>query len=473
MLFSACTFSTEYLENLTRQANARVVASQPVKKVQQLQLLTAPSFEEARQNPHFDRRLGAESLQPRSKKSRKLHFAPKGKFVKLADGIRQEQRMEELKARIAESARRAGLDEEMDGDGGLARRVKRPPPPAVEWWDATFLKGETYEALEDEDIWETKRIWEEGCSNLVQHPIPIPAPQDKKQVAPKALMLTKKERKKMRRQRRNAAMKDHQDRVKMGLLPPDPPKIKLSNMMRVLTQEAVADPTKVESRVRREMNLRKMGHEKMNQERHLTDEQRRAKVEEKAQKEEAKGIYAAAFKCVLTRFCTPHRFADSIGTHRVRYLSNPAHKFKVKKNAEQLYLTGTCIFHPKFCLVVVEGSSAAVKKYKKLMLSRIDWTAEPTALRTGDDDEQNEADTPLVDPVDEADAAASTEVPVSLADNTCQLVWEGQHRERMFPKGFRPKSCPTDHIAREYLGDRAMGLFDTARKMGDANVLGD
>lgn len=36
--------------------------------------------------------------------------------------------------------------------------------------------------------------------------------------------MTKKERKKMRRQRRLADLQDTQDRIKMGLLPPPPPK---------------------------------------------------------------------------------------------------------------------------------------------------------------------------------------------------------------------------------------------------------
>lgn len=67
-------------------------------------------------------------------------------------------------------------------------------------------------------------------------------------------------------------------------------------MMKVLTQEAVADPTKIEARVKREMLARKEGHEKMNAARQLTDEQRREKIEQKKEEDEKKGIYAAAFK---------------------------------------------------------------------------------------------------------------------------------------------------------------------------------
>lgn len=58
----------------------------------------------------------------------------------------------------------------------------------------------------------------------IQHPIPIPAPGAKNSVALKPLMLTTKEQKKMRKQRRQAEMQDKRDRIRMGLIPPDPSK---------------------------------------------------------------------------------------------------------------------------------------------------------------------------------------------------------------------------------------------------------
>lgn len=69
--------------------------------------------------------------------------------------------------------------------------------------------------------------------------------------------------------------------------------------MKVLTSDAVQDPTRVEARVRREVAMRKHTHEKMNAERKLTDEQRREKIETKKGEEEKKGIYGAVFKFVF------------------------------------------------------------------------------------------------------------------------------------------------------------------------------
>ena len=69
--------------------------------------------------------------------------------------------------------------------------------------------------------------------------------------------------------------------------------------MKVLTSDAVQDPTRVEARVRREVAMRKHQHEKMNAERKLTDEQRREKIETKKIEEEKKGIYGTVFKSAL------------------------------------------------------------------------------------------------------------------------------------------------------------------------------
>ena len=76
-----------------------------------------------------------------------------------------------------------------------------------------------------------------------------------KKVVP-AVMLTKKERKKMRRQSRAEALKEQQEKIRLGLMPPPEPKVKISNLMRVLGTEAVQDPTKVEEYVRNQMAKR-------------------------------------------------------------------------------------------------------------------------------------------------------------------------------------------------------------------------
>lgn len=180
-----------------------------------------------------------------------IKFNQKGKFVRLGEAMRAEMKMEELKKRIMESARKAGLESEMEDQAKVikvrlciptrqleyfaddTRLSQRPPPPDIEWWDAPFLPSKDYSSLSAEHL-DTPGI----ITLYIQHPIPIPAPNERQRIAtePKALFLTKKEMKKMRRQRRAADLKDKQDRVKLGLLPPDPPKGEsFDPLLRVLT----------------------------------------------------------------------------------------------------------------------------------------------------------------------------------------------------------------------------------------------
>lgn len=51
---------------------------------------------------------------PRERTGRSFRFNPKGKYVQLGNQMRQETQLEALKQRIAESARKAGLDSEFE-----------------------------------------------------------------------------------------------------------------------------------------------------------------------------------------------------------------------------------------------------------------------------------------------------------------------------------------------------------------------
>jgi U4/U6 small nuclear ribonucleoprotein PRP3 len=66
--------------------------------------------------------------------------------------------------------------------------------------------------------------------------------------------------------------------------------------MKVLGDEAIQDPTKVEARVRKEMELRQRNHEKANEQRKLTPEERRAKIMGKIKDDQKVSNEVAVFK---------------------------------------------------------------------------------------------------------------------------------------------------------------------------------
>ena len=81
------------------------------------------------------------------------------------------------------------------------------------------------------------------------------------------MYLTSTEQAKLRRQRRMADLKEEQAKIRLGLVPAPPPKVKKGNLMRVLGEEAVKDPTAVEARVNREIADRHAKHLQANEER--------------------------------------------------------------------------------------------------------------------------------------------------------------------------------------------------------------
>jgi U4/U6 small nuclear ribonucleoprotein PRP3 len=295
----------------------------------------------------------------------------------------------------------------------LADSSQPPEPPTIEWWDQGLTTDSSYDDIESGNL---KINTDDSIITLyIQHPIQLDPPQDKHIPPPKSLPLTKTEQRKVRRQRRAAALKEKQAKIQLGLEPPPPPKIKKSNMMRVLGEEAVRDPTAVEQRVNKEIRERLEQHIQGNEERKLTKEQRLEKLIANQEKDIAKGVHCLVF--------------------RVESLANGRHRFKINKTAEQLSLTGICIFNPKFNLIVVEGGPYSITKFKKLMINRIDWT---------------ENVVPLEGAEDEAPDQPTTGSAVDPANNKCALVWEGEVKQRGFRK-FTTERCPTDAMAKEKL----------------------
>lgn len=198
--------------------------------------------------------------------------------------------MEKLRAQIEKSARAAGLDAELDlvGDGA----VKHGEIPDIEWWDQVFLPKSTYDDPEALEALNNSP----AITNLIQHPVAIEPPIDFNFSAARPLMLTKKEQKKARRLRRLESQREQQEKQRLGLVAVEQPKLRISNLMRVLGNEAVSDPTTVELSVREQMAKRVHDHQLANLARKLTPEERRTKKMQKRQEDTSKMVHVAVFR---------------------------------------------------------------------------------------------------------------------------------------------------------------------------------
>jgi U4/U6 small nuclear ribonucleoprotein PRP3 len=404
--------------------NKRTESPAPAKKAQLD--LSGPSAEEIRSNPYYDANLSTKTMGGKGRQSRQLVFNQKGKYIQQAAALRRQAQLEAMKKRIAEQARKAGIEEELDAEKAFAVQA----PPAIEWWDEGLVNGDSYDAIENPA--HLKIDTDDSIITIyIQHPVLLEPPQEKIIPAPRPMFLTSKEQAKLRRQRRMADLKEQQAKIRLGLEPAPAPKVKKSNLMRVLGEEAVKDPTAVEARVNREIAERKNKHEMTNEERKLTDEQRHEKLAAQQQGDATKGIFT--------------------NVYRIDSLANGRHRYKISVNAEQNALTGVCIMHPKMNLVVVEGGAHSVRFYKKLMLSRIDWTenAGPNSVREGN----KEALAKWLEAEDEKGELKD------LSLNSCQLVFEGEEKQRAFRKWLGARVCESDAQAKDILGRAKMESF--------------
>ena len=410
--------------------NARSANKAPAKGKKQLDL-APPNLEEFRQqNPYFDASLGGQTATLKTRNPKQLKFNEKGKYIQQAASMRRLEALDAMRKRIAESSKKALIEDDV-----AEKNFVIEPPPEIEWWDEGLVahpdKG--YDEIDNPACLKLETD-DSLITRLIQHPALILPPADRLMPAPKPMYLTPKEQKKIRRQRRMTNLKETQAKIRLGMMEPPPDKVKLGNLMRVLGDQAVKDPTAVEAQVNRQIAERKQDHLQRNEDRKLTADQKHEKLDQRKAGDAAKGIYLTVYK--------------------VNSLANGRHRFKIAKNCEQLGGTGLCIFSPKFCLILVEFGEHGAKQYKKLMLNRIDWTENsPAPVREGN----KAAQAAFLEAEDEAG------IVKNLSTNKCEMLFEGQEKDRMFRK-WLTKVCETDKEAMDVLSRTKMDSFWTLAK---------
>lgn len=402
---------TNKLEDVaTLKINTKGVAEKPVKEVLPL-IETDPS-----KNRFFDANIRAGMHDRRGGRKQAFKFTEEGSEThkKAAERMRSKLTKKAIADRYGKVQQAPAPIVSADGGDnpnlieiGIRQNEtilpfkQEGPIPEMEWWDAHLVPN--YVNPEKVTFDDTKITF------YIQHPIPIEPLCEARDQGAVALPLTQKERKKLRTRNRIEAEKEKQAQIRVGLLAPPPPKVKISNMMKALLNEAVQDPSKIEQQVRAAMAQRQRNHDLRNEERKLKPEERRQKKLKKIMDETAIEVVVAIY--------------------RVEDFSNPQHRYKVDINAAQLHLTGCVVMCDEAgCSVVVaEGGRKSVKKFSKLLTQRIKW-------REDDMDQGNNSKAP------------------------CKMVWEGIVKKASF-KNFRLDEYRTGDLARKFLSDKGVGQY--------------
>lgn len=272
----------------------------------------------------------------------------------------------------------------------------------------------TYGDIADGNIPE-EAIKLEKINIYVEHPRPIEPPVEAPPPPPQPLKLTKKEQKKLRTQKRLARERDRQEMIRQGLLEPPKPKVKMSNLMKVLGSEATQDPTRLEKEIRSAAAEREQAHIDRNTARKLTPAERREKKERKL-------------------FDDPNTLETIVSVYKINDLSHPQTRFKVDVFARENRLTGCVVIADGITVVVVEGGSKSIKRYGKVMLRRINWA---NAVKDEGEDEDEQDDKP---------------------PNKCLLVWQGSVARPAFTR-FSIHDCMTEAAARKIYADAGVGHY--------------
>ncbi|KAK8629685.1 hypothetical protein V6N13_078518 [Hibiscus sabdariffa] len=372
-------------------------------------------------NPHFDSRMGINKDKLLRPKRMSFQFVEEGKWSKDAEIIKLksqfgEAKAKELKAKQAQLAKaKADINPNLIevAERIIMKEKPKDPIPEIEWWDLPLLVLGSYDDIVDGVLSEDK-LKEKKNMIYVQHPRPIEPPAEPAPPPPQPLKLTKKEQKKLRTQRRLAREKDKQEMIRQGLIEPPKPKVKLSNLMKVLGSEATQDPTKLEMEIRSAAAEREQAHVDRNIARKLTPAERREKKERKL-------------------FDDPNTVETTVSVYRINDLSHPKTRFKVDVNAQENRLTGCAVISDGISVVVVEGGSKPIKRYGKLLLRRINWAE---AVNENDDGDEDEEKPP----------------------NKCVLVWQGSVAKSSFNK-FWVHECITEAAARKVFADAGVGHY--------------
>ena len=101
-------------------------------------------------------------------------------------------------------------------------------------------------------------------------------------------------------------------------------------------------------------------------------------------------------------------------------------------------------------LVIVEGGPRAIKKFKRLMLRRIDWNSK-SKQKKADDEEVAQVETEKEE--DEEDDGIKTS-----KDRKCFLIWEGSQKKKAFEK-WRVVDVRSENEARRLLGEKSCDHF--------------
>ncbi|SOV81731.1 U4/U6 small nuclear ribonucleoprotein PRP3, putative [Plasmodium reichenowi] len=253
------------------------------------------------------------------------------------------------------------------------------------------------------------------------------------------MFLTPQERKKLRKRKRQEKEREKQDKIRIGLMPPPPPKMKLSNLMRVMGDSALTQPSRTEYAVRKQMKERELKHFEDNQKRKLKPEERSKKK--------------------MNKWKSNSDEENDVLLIYITNLSNKKHIFKIDINAQQLHLTGVCFMTVLYNFIIVEGKHVSIERYKRLIFRRIKWNEDVYDDEENQNQESHIINTNVQHEQNEQELYTVNNSITMNNDNNnntynqhsqCSLIWNGVVKRKNF-KNWKMIVAKTEMEVTDYL----------------------
>lgn len=259
-----------------------------------------------------------------------------------------------------------------------------------EWWDKELISNnlsnlnefmsnidynDEYDNVKNEDSL-LKLLNLSLITKYIQHPIPIGNQRlIRLEKTSLPVFLTKKERIRIRKRKREKINSEVRDKQHLGLIDPPKPKLTYKNFMNVLSTSAVKDPSKIEEEVQKAYLNRNKKMIEDNNRRKLTAQMKKEKLKNKLEKSLALECNSMIIR--LSKYPTPKQI------------------FKLRKNIKKYCLSGflLCVASKQLeeevvcplgktreglvvktqIMLFLEGSKLGMNKIRSLIERRIRW----------------------------------------------------------------------------------------------------
>ena len=259
--------------------------------------------------------------------------------------------------------------------------------------------------------------------SYTQHPTPqINFAKDKEDSTNLQFVLTKKEKRSLKKVYHEQKRKDEQEKIKLGLMKPKEKKLKYSNMIQLFSNASFSNPSQIYQKVQNSYKERENRMLEENAKNALTKEQKKIKFKEKIDKDQEKGLYGYFFKI--------NKIYDVENNNRF----NSWMKIFCKKYKISGFLFN--FFRQNENFAYLEGGQKALNKIQKRIGNKL--KIQQNNLKKKEEDKKNKEKNETEENKDKVNKKEIIEVKKNNnednnnKDYSCVLKWKGIIKKKNF-----------------------------------------